>query len=100
MQQSKQVASHWEKLTGGQCNNDEAIPKARKATARSLKRALFREKAEARAQSKFDKVDALHALGTPEARRDLRKLSDRWDKRTTKNVRGFHNPKAAKHASA
>lgn len=108
MQQSKQVASHWEKLTGGQCNNDEAIPKARKATVRSLKRQLWRENQavreatgqglEARAEAKFKKAQALAALGTPEARKELRKLGDRWDKRTTKNVQGFHNPKAAKHA--
>lgn len=99
MQRSKQVASAWERLTMGQCNNDEVLPKARKQTVRSLKRQLWREKAEARAQAKFDKADALIELGTPEARKELRKLSDDWTKRRSKNVKGFHRATKASKAT-
>lgn len=80
---------HWEKLTRGQCNNDLAEVKAKPLTARQIKDAAMREDSIARAERKFDK--AAHTTG-----KDLRKLSDHWDKRSSTNTKGFFDQKKAR----
>lgn len=82
------MKSAWEQLTQGQCNNDEELIKGKpKLTARQFKERV--KASEARVTAKMAKVQALDKLGTAEARKAKKALSDSWDNRTTENVRGF-----------
>lgn len=82
-------ASHWEKLTQGQCNNMLAEVKVKPLTARQIKDAAMRENHIAEAERKFEK--AAHLQG-----KALRKLSDSWDKRMATNTKGFFDQKKAR----
>lgn len=89
--------SAWEILTGGQCNN--ALPleqKKRKSTARVLKD-LERARVHT-LERKFDKLAALDAVGTPEARKEKRKMSDQWTKRASRNTGQLFDRAAARAA--
>ena len=52
--------------------------------------------AKLRATRKFAVLHDLRAQGTPEARKEARKLNDYWDNRVATNVRGYHKAKNAK----
>jgi hypothetical protein len=87
--------SVWERITAGQCNNNESLYVRRKVeTARQFK---DRVRAQAAAiEKKFDKLAALDKMATPEALKVKRAMSDRWDKRRSNNVAGFYNAKTAR----
>lgn len=95
------MQSAWEKLTGGQCNLNTPEVKHRPLTARQLK-----DKMQAQlnhVERKFDKIAALNAQGTPESRKEKRRMSDSWTRRGSANTRGFFNQataRAAKRAMA
>lgn len=84
------MRSAWEKLTQGRCNNDEPLAVQRKAkTARQIKDEAMRRDSVRRAAKKFDK--AAHRTG-----KELRKLSDSWDRRENTNTKGFFDQKKAR----
>jgi hypothetical protein len=83
--------SHWEKITGGLCNADFEEVKAKPLTARQIKDMAARPKHVKKAAAKFEK--AQHVTG-----KDSRKLSDSWQDRGAKDVRGFFDRKAARAA--
>lgn len=88
--------SAWEILTGGQCNNSTPARKRRPETARAMKE---RERQRVHTlERKFDKLAALDAVGTPEARKEKRKMSDQWTKREQRNPGQLYNRAAARAA--
>lgn len=94
------MQSAWEKLTGGRCNEGhEDTGRTRKPlTARQVKeQAKLSMKG---ANNKFKRANALHKLETEGliGPKERRKLSDRWDKRTSNNVQGFYNQAEARAA--
>lgn len=62
---------------------------AKQLTAAAFKRMVCNSTAEARAEQKFAK--AAHLRG-----KELRKLSDSWEKRTPSNTCGFFDQKKAR----
>lgn len=62
---------------------------AKQLSAAAFKRMTCSSTAEARAIQKFEKASVLRG-------KDLRKLSDSWDKRTPSNVKGFFDQKKAR----
>lgn len=93
------MQSAWEKLTGGRCNDEvqEDTGRTRKPlTSRQLKE---QAKLSMRsANNKFKRADALVKLEKQGliGPKERRKLSDRWDKRTSNNVTGFYNQAEAR----
>ena len=88
------MQSTWEKLTGGQCNLSTPEVKRKPMTARQLK-----DKMQAQlnhAAWKFDKIAALDSQGTPESRKEKRRMSDSWTKRGGADTRGFYNQATAR----
>lgn len=88
------MQSAWEKMTGGQCNNNVPEVKRKAMTARQLKDNM-------RAQlnlveKKFDRIAALDAQGTQESRKEKRRMSDSWTKRVSTNTKGFFDKAAAR----
>ena len=88
------MQSTWEKLTGGQCNISTPEVKRKPLTARQLKDTVRAQLK--RIERKFDKIAALDALGTPESRKEKRRLSDSWTKRGGADTRGFYNQATAR----
>ena len=91
------MQSTWERLTGGQCNMNTPEVKRKPLTARQVKdnmRAQLNH-----VERKFDKIAALDAQGTQESRKEKRRMSDSWMKRTSRNVAGFYKPQHAKAAT-
>lgn len=90
------MQSAWEKMTGGQCNNNAPEVKRKSMTARQLKdnmRAQLNN-----IERKFDRIAALDAQGTQESRKEKRRMSDSWTKRVSTNTKGFFNRAAARAA--
>lgn len=88
--------SAWEILTSGQCNNSTPAVKRRPETARALKE---RERQRVHTlERKFDKLAALDAVGTPESRKEKRKMSDQWTKRASRNTGQLFDRAAARAA--
>lgn len=90
------MQSAWEKMTGGQCNNNTPEVKRKPLTARQVKdnmRAQLNH-----VERKFDKIAALDADGTQESRKEKRRMSDSWTKRVSANTKGFFNQAAARAA--
>ena len=88
------MRSAWEKLTGGQCNLNTPEVKRKQRTARQVKdnvRAQLNH-----VERKFDKIAALDAQGTPESRKEKRRMSDSWTKRGGADTRGFYNQATAR----
>ena len=88
------MQSTWEKLTGGQCNMSTPEVKRKPLTARQVKdkmRAQLKH-----VERKFDKIAALDAQGTPESRKEKRRMSDSWTKRGGADTRGFYNQATAR----
>lgn len=95
------MQSAWEKLTDGRCNNSEPLEDGctrKPRTARQLKeQAKLSMKG---AQNKFKRAAALTKLEQQGliGPKERRKLSDRWDKRTSNNTAGFYDKAAAREA--
>ena len=53
-----------------------------------------------RARRKFDKMDALHLVGTNDAKRQLKQAGDVWNKRIPDNVQGFWKDSEARKSRA
>lgn len=90
------MQSAWEKMTGGQCNNNTPEVKHKPLTARQVKdnmRAQLNH-----VERKFDKIAALDAQGTQESRKEKRRMSESWTKRVSTNTKGFFNQAAARAA--
>ena len=88
------MQSAWEKMTGGQCNNNVHEVKRKPMTARQLK-----DKMRAQlnlVEKKFDRIAALDAQGTQESRKEKRRMSDSWTKRVSTNTKGFFDKAAAR----
>ena len=88
------MQSAWEKLTGGLCNLNTPEVKRRPLTARQVKdkmRAQLKH-----VERKFAKIAALDAQGTPESRKEKRRMSDSWTKRGGADTRGFYNQATAR----
>ena len=88
------MQSAWEKLTGGLCNLNTPEVKRRPLTARQVKdkmRAQLKH-----VERKFNKIAALDAQGTPESRKEKRRMSDSWTKRGGADTRGFYNQATAR----
>lgn len=89
------MQSAWEKLTGGLCNaglteKPAKFKPKKKPTARQMKdQGMFKA---ARAEAKFDKLDALNNIKGPEAKKAKRQMADRWDKRADTNPGAMHKP--------
>lgn len=62
-------------------------------SAKQFKKYFCNSTAERRAVVKFEKAQSLMQA---KELRELRKLSDSWDKRTSSNVRGFYDKKKAR----
>ena len=89
------MQSAWEIMTGGQCNNMPEL-KRKPRTARQLKDAMRGQLNHV--ERKFNKIAALDAMGTPESRKEKRRMSDTWIKRGGADTRGFFNKAAARAA--
>ena len=90
------MQSAWEKMTGGQCNNNVPEVKRKPLTARQVKdnmRAQLNH-----VERKFDRIAALDAMGTQESRKAKLRMSDSWTKRVSTNTKGFFNQAAARAA--
>ena len=87
------MRSAWEKLTGGQCNLNTPEVKRKPRTARQVKENIRAQLNHV--ERKFDKIAALDAQGTQESRKEKRRMSDSWMKRTSRNVKGFFKPQHA-----
>ena len=90
------MRSTWERLTGGQCNLNTPEVKHKPRTARQVKDGMRAQLK--RIERKFDKIAALDAQGTPESRKEKRRMSDSWTKRGGADTRGFFNQAAARAA--
>ena len=90
------MRSAWEKLTGGQCNMNTPEVKRKPRTARQVKENMRAQLNHV--ERKFDKIAALDAQGTPESRKEKRRMSDSWMKRVSANTKGFYNQAAARAA--
>ena len=88
------MQSTWEKLTGGQCNLSTPEVKRKPLTARQVKDTVRAQLK--RIERKFDKIAALDAQGTPESRKEKRRMSDSWIKRGGADTRGFYNQATAR----
>lgn len=88
------MQSAWEKMTGGQCNNNLPEVKRKPLTARQVKDNM-REQLN-NVERKFDRIAALDALGTQESRKEKRRMSDSWTHRVSTNTRGFFNRATAR----
>ena len=88
------MQSTWEKLTGGQCNLSTPEVKRKPLTARQVKDTVRAQLK--RIEWKFDKIAALDAQGTPESRKEKRRMSDSWTKRGGADTRGFYNKATAR----
>ena len=88
------MQSAWEKMTGGQCNNNVPEVKRKSMTARQLKDNLRAQLNHV--ERKFDRIAALDAQGTQESRKEKRRMSDSWTKRVSTNTKGFFDKAAAR----
>lgn len=88
------MQSAWEKLTGGQCNNNMPEVRRKPLTARQVKDRMRAQLNHV--ERKFDKLAALDAQGTPESRKEKRRMSDSWTKRGGTNIKGFYNQATAR----
>ena len=88
------MQSAWEKMTGGQCNNNTPEVKRKPKTARQVKGAMRARLNHV--ECKFAKIAALDALDTPESRKEKRRMSDSWTKRGGADTRGFFNRATAR----
>ena len=90
------MRSAWEKMTGGQCNNNLPEVKHKARTARQLKDKMLAQLNHV--ERKFNKLAALDAQGTQESRKEKRRMSDSWTRRGGADTRGFFNQAAARAA--
>lgn len=82
------MQSAWEKLTGGQCNNDHPVNVKKKGLTTRQEKERFKAQA-GTVCAKMAKVKALDAIGNNESRKTSKALSNSWDKRVGNNVTGF-----------
>lgn len=82
------MQSAWEKLTGGQCNNDHPVNVKKKGLTARQEKERFKAQA-GTVCAKMARVKALDAIGTNESRKASKSMSNSWDKRVGKNVTGF-----------
>lgn len=88
------MQSAWERMTGGQCNNSTPEVKRKPRTARQVKDAVRAQLNHV--ERKFDKIAALDAIGTPESRKEKRRMSDSWTRRGRTDTKGFFNQATAR----
>lgn len=88
------MQSAWEKMTGGQCNNNMPEVKRKPLTARQVKDNMRVQLNNV--ERKFDRIAALDAMGTQESRKEKRRMSDSWTHRVSTNTKGFFNRATAR----
>lgn len=90
------MASHWERITQGQCNLALTETPSKPKTAREVKDA--QRGRDAKLHVREARIAALRAEDTPEARKALRQMPDSWVKRVSKNPGKLYDRKAAREA--